>query len=60
MFSAFSQMKELREQLSHSKRIGCLFGAGTSKAMGLPDILQLTKKVLDQLKGDEQKKLNIS
>ena len=48
-FSIVSQMKELREQLSHSKRIGCFFGAGTSMAMGLPGIWELTNQVIDSL-----------
>lgn len=55
-FSIVSQMKELREQLSHSKRIGCFFGAGTSMAMGLPGIWDLTIQAIDELE-DVQKTL---
>jgi len=36
------ELKELRSQLAYTKRIGFLFGAGTSKAAGLPDIHELT------------------
>ena len=53
-FSIVSQMKELREQLSHSKRIGCFFGAGTSMAMGLPGIWELTTKAIDELENAEK------
>ncbi len=48
-FSVVSQMKDLREQLSHSKRIGCFFGAGTSMALGLPGIWDLTTNVINAL-----------
>jgi len=53
-FSVVSQMKELREQLSHSKRIGCFFGAGTSMAMGLPGIWDLTTQVIDNLDPEDK------
>lgn len=39
------ELTEIRNQLSYSKRIGFLFGAGTSKAMGISDISGLTKQV---------------
>ncbi len=57
-FSIISQMKELREQLSHSKRIGCFFGAGTSMAMGLPGIWDLTTQAIDELGEEEKEKVN--
>lgn len=53
-FSIVSQMKELREQLSHSKRIGCFFGAGTSMAMGLPGIWDLTTQVINKLAPEDK------
>lgn len=53
-FSIVSQMKELREQLSHSKRIGCFFGAGTSMAMGLPGIWDLTTQVINKLESEDK------
>ena len=40
-----TELLEIRNQLSYSKRIGFLFGAGTSKAMGMSDISALTTKV---------------
>lgn len=39
------ELSEIRNQLSYTKRIGFLFGAGTSKAMGIPDIATLTNSV---------------
>lgn len=36
------ELAEIRNQLSYSKRIGFLFGAGTSKSMGMPSIIELT------------------
>lgn len=39
------ELTEIRNQLSYSKRIGFLFGAGTSKSMGISDISGLTQKV---------------
>ncbi len=49
------ELSEIRNQLSYTKRIGFLFGAGTSKAMGIPDIATLTKKVEDALKAEDKK-----
>jgi len=39
------ELIEIRNQLSYTKRLSFLFGAGTSKAMGISDIATLTKKV---------------
>ncbi len=36
------ELRELRSQLAYTKRTGFLFGAGTSKASGLPDLQELT------------------
>ncbi len=57
IFYIETQMKELREQLSHSKRIGCFFGAGTSMAMGLPGIVSLTEQAIEKLEGDDKVKV---
>ncbi len=57
IFSIETQMRELREQLSHSKRIGCFFGAGTSMAMGLPGIVSLTEQAIEKLEGDDKLKV---
>jgi hypothetical protein len=43
------ELTEIRNQLSYTKRLGFLFGAGTSKAMGISDINALTKKIEDSL-----------
>lgn len=36
------EIKELKSQLSYSKNIGFFFGAGTSCALGIPNVEQLT------------------
>lgn len=57
------EIRELKTQLSYSKNIGFFFGAGTSCALGLPDIAALTsdvealleskaRKTLETIKGD--------
>lgn len=48
------ELSEIRNQLSYAKRLGFLSGAGTSKAMGIPDIATLTQGIEDSLK-DENK-----
>jgi len=53
------ELTEIRNQLSYSKRIGFLFGAGTSKAIGISDISELTKKVESGLKKDNSSKFKI-
>jgi hypothetical protein len=50
------ELLEIRNQLSYAKRLGFLFGAGTSKAMGISDIATLTKKVEDALEKDDKKR----
>ena len=54
MHDVILQVRELREQLGHTKKIGCFFGAGTSMAMKLPGIVELTNSVLANL--DETKR----
>ncbi|WP_053076197.1 hypothetical protein [Marinobacter psychrophilus] len=49
------ELSEIREQLSYTKRIGFLFGAGTSKAIGLPDISDLTLQIDEALSAEEKK-----
>lgn len=39
------EIRELKSQLSYSKNIGFFMGAGTSCALGLPNISQLTSQV---------------
>jgi len=39
------EIRELKNYLSYSKNIGFFFGAGTSCALGIPDIAQLTRDV---------------
>ncbi|MCX6168697.1 MAG: SIR2 family protein [Ignavibacteriales bacterium] len=48
------ELGEIRNQLSYTKRLGFLFGAGTSKAMGIPDIATITQTVEDELKSDDK------
>lgn len=44
------EIRELKNYLSYSKNIGFFFGAGTSCALGIPDIAQLTREVEATLK----------
>jgi|SRR5665647_1784363 len=48
------ELSEIRNQLSYTKRLGFLFGAGTSTAMGIPDIATLTQNIEDALKGEDK------
>lgn len=57
--NVFKEINELKTQLSYSKNIGFFFGAGTSKALGIPDISELTSGVEAELKGDLLKNYNI-
>lgn len=49
------EIQELKNQLSYSKNIGFFFGAGTSTALGIPNIEQLTKSVENSLTDSSQK-----
>lgn len=51
-FNLIREMREIKNQLSYSKNIGFLFGAGTSCALGIPNITQLTEDVEKSLTGD--------
>lgn len=46
------EIREIKTQLSYSKNIGFLFGAGTSCALGIPNIAQLTEDVEKSLTAD--------
>lgn len=43
------EIREFKTQLAYAKRIGFFFGAGTSCALGIPNIVQLTAAVKDAL-----------
>lgn len=49
------EIRELKTHLSYSKNIGFFFGAGTSCALGLPNITGLTDDVEKALKGGAAK-----
>tara|TARA_R110001583_G_scaffold42735_2_gene135881 strand:- start:31130 stop:32326 length:1197 start_codon:yes stop_codon:yes gene_type:complete len=55
-FSVVREIRELKNQLSYSKRFGFFFGAGTSCALGVPNIATLTAGVENAL--DENYKSN--
>jgi hypothetical protein len=44
-FDVLREIRELKNHLSYSKNIGFFFGAGTSCALGIPDIAALTRDV---------------
>lgn len=50
--SVVQEMDELKKLFSYAKNIGFFFGAGSSCAFGLPDILRLTENVGMRLDGD--------
>lgn len=51
-FNIVREVKELKTQLSYSKNIGFFFGAGTSCALNIPNIEQLTEEIESKLEGD--------
>jgi len=51
-FNVIREIKELKSQLSYSKNIGFFFGAGTSTALGIPNISDLTISIETSLTGD--------
>lgn len=57
-FNLVREVRELKNQLSYSKRYGFFFGAGTSCALGVPNIATLTKSVEDALVGESKIKFN--
>ena len=46
------EVRELKTHLSYSKNIGFFFGAGTSCALGIPNIEGLTSSIVSKLTGD--------
>jgi hypothetical protein len=48
-FDVIREARELKTQLSYSKNIGFFMGAGSSCALGLPNIAQLTGKIEQEL-----------
>lgn len=52
------EINEIRNQLSYSKRIGFFLGAGTSKAIGISDITELTVKVEGALSASSKDDFN--
>lgn len=46
------EVRELKTHLSYSKNIGFFFGAGTSCALNIPNVEQLTTGIEAKLKGD--------
>lgn len=54
-FDVAREARELRNQLSVSKRIGFFFGAGTSMSLGIPGIIKLTQEIENKLEPDEKK-----
>lgn len=53
------EIQELKNQFSYSKNVGFFFGAGTSTALGIPNITQLTQRVEDSLTDDFDKNFKI-
>ena len=51
-FNLVREIRELKNQLSYSKRYGFFFGAGSSCALGVPNIVSLTTKIEDDLEND--------
>lgn len=58
-FNLIREVRELKNQLSYSKKYGFFFGAGTSCALGVPNIATLTAEVENSLKGDSLKYFTI-
>ena len=58
-FNVIREIQELKNQLSYSKNIGFFFGAGTSTALGIPNISDLTKSIEEALTGDLLKNIQI-
>lgn len=53
------EIRELKTQLSYSKNIGFFFGAGSSCALGIPNIVQLTNEIGSLLEKDELDTYNL-
>lgn len=57
-FNPIREMSEIKNQLSFPKKLGFLFGAGSSMALGLPGIISLTELVITKLKKEQQSQIN--
>lgn len=53
------EIRELKTHLSYSKNIGFFFGAGTSCALKIPNVEQLTTGIESKLKGEHLKNFKI-
>jgi len=58
-FNVVREIQELKNQLSYCKNIGFFFGAGTSTALGIPNISDLTDSIEESLTGDLLKNFQI-
>lgn len=58
-FNLVREIRELKNQLSYSKKYGFFFGAGTSCALGVPNIATLTTEVEKNLAGTSLKHFKI-
>jgi hypothetical protein len=56
-FNPIREMSEIKNQLSFPKRLGFLFGAGSSMALGLPGIVKLTELVISNLTQEQQSQI---
>lgn len=57
--SVIKEISELKSQLSYTKNVGFFMGAGTSCALGLPNISQLTSQIEVLLKSTSLELFNI-
>ena len=57
-FSVVREINEIKNQISYSKNIGFFFGAGSSTALGIPNINQLTDSIEKSITGDHLKYFN--
>jgi len=53
------EVRELKTHLSYSKNIGFFFGAGTSCALNIPNVEQLTSGIESKLTGDHLSKFKL-
>ena len=58
-FNVVREIRELKSQLSYAKKIGVFMGAGTSCALGLPNIAKLTNDIESALQGDSKDAFDI-
>jgi len=54
-FSIVREINEIKNQMSYSKNIGFFFGAGSSCALGIPNIIDLTNFIQKSLLADQLK-----